>query len=193
MPFTNSPPPRTGPRRRSLLATAAGTALLVGCSGGGAGSDDERPSAERRARARASLDSRRLAAHYDAVIAAHPGLTGRLRELRTETLQHADAFDAGPSDDSASPSASASGGPSSTPEPPPVSGSPSAAASPGSGSFDVPADEKEALRTLAAAEQKLAGRRRKVLEDAPGERARLLASVAAAGDAHAYLLTEGDK
>lgn len=53
--------------------------------------------------------------------------------------------------------------------------------------------EKDALAELAAAERTLADRRTKALLDVPGELARLLASVAAAGAVHAYLLTEGEK
>ncbi|EFE66790.1 predicted protein [Streptomyces viridosporus ATCC 14672] len=54
----------------------------------------------------------------------------------------------------------------------------------------MPAGEKEALAQLAAAEREVADRRTRALVDAPGELARLLASVAAAGAAHVYLLTE---
>lgn len=54
-------------------------------------------------------------------------------------------------------------------------------------------DERAALAELAAAERALADRRAKALLDVPGELARLLASVAAAGAAHAYLLNEGAK
>jgi hypothetical protein len=39
----------------------------------------------------------------------------------------------------------------------------------------------------------LADRRTKALEEVPGELARLLASVAAAGAVHVYLLAEGRK
>ncbi|EHN75604.1 hypothetical protein SMCF_4920 [Streptomyces coelicoflavus ZG0656] len=56
----------------------------------------------------------------------------------------------------------------------------------------MPADEKGALGMLADAERKLADRRAGALLDVPGETARLLASVAAAGAAHVFLLTEGD-
>ncbi|MFD7889766.1 hypothetical protein ACFV3O_15105, partial [Streptomyces albidoflavus] len=55
------------------------------------------------------------------------------------------------------------------------------------------ADPEAALRGLADAERDLAARRGKDLLEAPGELARLLASAAAAGAAHAYLLTEGKK
>lgn len=176
MPLT--PPSRalTGPRRRSLLATAAGTALLAGCSDG---SDSEStggsPSAAERARARAARDSRGLVERYDAVLAAHPALARRLAPLRAEVVRHAEAFggarQASPRATETSPSAS-----------PAVS--PPAA---------VPGNEKDALAELAAAERALADRRTRALLDVPGELARLLASVAAAGAAHAYLLTERAK
>ncbi|MEH6379594.1 hypothetical protein V7793_35470 [Streptomyces sp. KLMMK] len=52
----------------------------------------------------------------------------------------------------------------------------------------VPGDEKEALAALADAERRTADSRTKALGSAPPELARLLASVAAAGAAHAYLL-----
>jgi hypothetical protein len=55
----------------------------------------------------------------------------------------------------------------------------------------VPADEKGALALLVGAERKLADRRARALLDVPGELARLLASVAAAGAAHVFVLTEG--
>ncbi|MEU1677145.1 hypothetical protein ABZ752_34710 [Streptomyces roseifaciens] len=52
----------------------------------------------------------------------------------------------------------------------------------------VPGDEKGALAALADAERRTADSRTKALGSAPPELARLLASVAAAGAAHAYLL-----
>ncbi len=152
------PPPSripSGPRRRSLLASAAGAALLVGCSDG-AGSGDAGPSAAERARARAARDSRELLERYDAVLAAHPGLAERLRPLRARVAAHAAAFEDG-----------------TTPTPAPTRSS--AAPAP------VPAAEKDALAGLAAAERALADRRAEELLEVPGEPARLLASVAAAG------------
>ncbi|MFI1365299.1 hypothetical protein [Streptomyces griseochromogenes] len=169
MPYP--PPPRTpsGPRRRTLLASAAGAALLVGCS---AGPDPAHaggtPSVTARVRARAALDSAGLLEHYDAVLAAHPALARRLRPLRAEVAAHASAF----------------GGTSATKSPSPKAST----ASP-----TVPATEKDALAELAAAERALADRRAKALLDVEGELARLMASVAAAGAVHAYLLTEGAK
>jgi hypothetical protein len=165
-----SPHPRTLLRRRSLLASAAGAALLAGCSGAvdssatGGGS-----TAADRARARAAHDSEALAARYAAVIAAHPALAGRLGPLRAEVVRHAQAFGGG---------TAAPVSPSGSPSPSPV---PTA----------VPADPESAVAALAAAERSLADRRGRALLDVPGELARLMASVAAAGAAHAYLLTKG--
>jgi hypothetical protein len=170
--FSASPRPAPGPRRRSLLASAAGVALLTGCTGGSdSGGTDADPSAVERARARAARDSEELAGRYAAVAAAHPGLAERLRPLRAEVVRHAEAFGAVRA---ASPSGSAR------------------AAGPQDGSGPVPATAKDALALLVAAERKLADRRAEALLQVPGELARLLASVAAAGAAHVYLLTEGD-
>ncbi|MEU7410460.1 hypothetical protein AB0B40_14240 [Streptomyces sp. NPDC042638] len=166
MPYPPPPRTRSGPRRRSLLASAAGAALLAGCSAG-PDSGDDGPSAAARARARAARDSRGLLDRYDAVLAAHPALADRLGPLRTQVAAHATAFAEG-----APATAAATAGP-------------SASATP------VPAAEKDAVAGLAAAERALADRRARELLTVPGELARLLASVAAAGAAHAYLLTEG--
>lgn len=167
---------RSGPRRRSLLTGAAGAAgavLLSGCSDSSSTDGDERPSAAARLRARAARDSGELLGRYDAVLAAHPPLAGRLDPLRAEVKRHEAVFAEGSA-------------------PPSPSGSPSPSASP-SRKPAVPKDEKDAVRELAEAERELAKRRGSELLDAPAELARLLASVAAAGAAHAYLLTEGDK
>ncbi|MFC9062239.1 hypothetical protein ACFTXB_30010 [Streptomyces sp. NPDC057074] len=185
MSFSASPRPPSGPRRRSLLVSAAGAAgavLLVGCSG-----DPEagEPAAERSAAdaacVRAGRDSEALAARYAAVITAHPGLAERLRPLREEVLRHAKAFGAKGTGGTASPGTSSGASPS-------VS---ARAAGPGDDAGRVPADEKDAVALLAGAERKLADRRAEALLEVPGELARLLASVAAAGAAHVYLLTDG--
>ncbi|MFD4634884.1 hypothetical protein ACFVYR_10680 [Streptomyces sp. NPDC058284] len=176
--YRTAPWSRPGPRRRSLLTGAAGVAsaaLLAGCSTDSAGADAEkRLSAERRLRAKAAKESGELLRHYDAVLAAHPSLARRLGPLRAEVKQHAEAFDdhGAPAAAPASPSASAS-----------ASGTPKAPRAVAS----TPAD---AVRELADAERKLADRRGAALLDASAEQSRLLASVAAAGAAHAYLLTE---
>ncbi|MFR9788710.1 hypothetical protein ACL07V_08530 [Streptomyces sp. MB22_4] len=166
MPYPSPPRIPSGPRRRTLLASAAGAALLAGCTAG-PDSGGDGPSATARARARAAGDSRALLARYDAVLAAFPGLAQRLRPLRTEVAAHVTAFT-----DGTTPTAAPSG-----------SASPSAPPAP------VPATEKDALASLAAAERALADQRAGALLDLPGEPARLLASAAAAGAAHAYLLT----
>ncbi|AIJ13023.1 hypothetical protein ACQ9AR_29900 [Streptomyces lividans] len=184
-----SPSPRLprGPRRRSLLASAAGAALLAGCTGGpGSGEAGAGPSAVERARARAARDSEELAARYAAVIAAHPGLAERLRPLREEVVRHAEAFGGVRA---ASPTAS--GTAAGTAASPSASVRAAGPANDSDGSDAVPTDEKGALALLAGAERKLAGRRTEALLDVPGESARLLASVAAAGAAHVFLLTEG--
>ncbi|WP_435284724.1 hypothetical protein [Streptomyces koelreuteriae] len=178
MPFSPSPRARSGPRRRSLLAVGPAALALAGCTADGEDSGDpgDGPSAaDRRARARAARDSEELAERYDAVIAARPELAERLRPLRGEVVRHARAFGGGRK---ASPSPSVSPSASS------ASSSPSAAA--------VPGNDRDALAVLAAAERDLADRRAKALVGVDGELARLLASVAAAGAAHVYLLTEGD-
>ncbi|MGW1720620.1 hypothetical protein [Streptomyces sp. NPDC002156] len=174
MPF---PPPSrpplgvpAGPRRRTLLASAAGAALLVGCTSESdtTATSSGSPSVAERTRARAASDSTGLVRQYDTAIAAFPALAERLSELRAEAVRHAEAF----------------GGAEPTPAPTSASASPSASA---------PPTEQDALAGLAAAERTLVDRRTKALLEVPGELARLLASVAAAGAAHVYLLTEGAK
>ncbi|KUN75997.1 hypothetical protein AQJ66_35195 [Streptomyces bungoensis] len=194
MPYPPPPGP-PGPRRRTLLASAVGAALLAGCSAGpDSGGSGAGPSATARARARAARDSSGLLARYDAVLAAHPSLAQRLRPLRAQVAAHVAAFGGRPA--TASPSAAArvsTTGPSSWATTPPAGSMPSVTDPPAGSSSPVPAaaTEKDALASLAAAERSLADRRAEALLDVPGELARLLASVAAAGAAHAYLLTEG--
>ncbi|MEV5156474.1 hypothetical protein AB0K81_31835 [Streptomyces werraensis] len=196
MSFPLSPRARSGPRRRSLLAAAPAALLVAGCS---AGSDDPggptaaRPSAAERTRARAARDSRALAERYDAVAAAHPKLADHLRPLRADVVRHAEAFEAG-ADSSASPTPSVSASSASSASSAPSAGA-TAAAAPSSvpsasASSAVPANQKDALAQLAAAEREIADRRAEELLTAPAELARLLASVSASGAAHVYLLTE---
>ncbi|MGW4675421.1 hypothetical protein [Streptomyces sp. NPDC004324] len=206
MSFT--PPSRipSGPRRRSLFASVTGAAVLAGCSAPGPSSPaaaGRSTSAEDAARARAARDSETLAARYAAVIAAHPPLAERLDPLRAEVVRHAQAFGGGARRPSGSPSASrsaASSSASAASSPSAPSASSAASASSGSsasasagGAPAVPVREKDALADLASAELALVDRRTKDLLDVPGELARLLASVAAAGAAHAFLLTKEAK
>lgn len=165
-------------RRTTLLAGAAlgGAALLTGCA------DDARPAPEaaersaaaERLRKNAARDSTALLARYDATLTAHPALGAQLRPLRAEVARHAQAF--------------TSDAPSTAPSAP--ASAPPAGAARGAGAPDVPGDERAARTALADAERTLADARAKALVSAPAELARLLASVAAAGAAHAYLLTE---
>ncbi|MGW1958268.1 hypothetical protein ACWCPI_36905 [Streptomyces sp. NPDC001920] len=188
MPYPSPPRTPSGARRRTLLVSAAGAALLVGCSSGSGDSDGRTtgggPSLTERARARAARDSEGLVGRYDAVLAAHPVLAELLGPLRAAAVRHVEAFGGG------APGASGTSGPDDGSSRAPEAGkaAPSASGSPG-----VPPNEKDAVAELAAAERELADRRSKALLDVPGELARLLASVAAAGAAHAYLLTEGAK
>ncbi|MGW6907640.1 hypothetical protein [Streptomyces sp. NPDC054940] len=194
MPYPSPPRFPSGPRRRTLLASAAaGAALLVGCSSGAenprdsAGTTSGSPSLTERARARAARDSEGLVARYDAVLAAHPVLAELVGPLRAQAVRHAEAFGGG---SPGSPGTSGPSASSSTVSKAPQAGKASPSSSP---SATVPATEQGALAELAAAERELADRRAKELLHVPGELARLLASVAAAGAVHAYLLTEGAK
>ncbi|MFJ2934187.1 hypothetical protein ACIO8G_15625 [Streptomyces sp. NPDC087219] len=184
--------------RRALLTagvSAAAAAALAGCTT----AEDPGPrkpgaaevEAERVARAEAALRlrsvtaSRALLERYDAALAAHPALAPRLTPLRRSVAAHAEALGEGgttvrPATATPSPSATASAGASASasarPTPPPV---------------PVAADPRAALNELAAAERTASDAHTAALVTAPPEYARLLASVAAAGAAHAYLLTEG--
>ncbi|MFJ3664737.1 hypothetical protein ACIPPM_30280 [Streptomyces sp. NPDC090119] len=172
MSYSPSPRARSGPRRRTLLASLAGFgALLAGCSSG-SGPAERAASAATRARARAARDSADLLARYDAVLDAHPALADRLAPLRSAVAAHRKAF--GGTDDSKAKNGERA---TSSPSPAPT----------------APADQKEALTSLASAERTVADRRAGALLEVPGELARLLASVSAAGSAHAYLLTEAAK
>ncbi|MFD7261443.1 hypothetical protein [Streptomyces sp. NPDC059874] len=166
------------PSRRSLLAGAAGAAgaaLLTGCSGGSSPEEEAGISLERRMREAAVRDSERLLERYDATRAAHPALAERLAPLRAAVAAHAAAL-----------SPTAAGSP--TPSPAAPSGAVEAAA-PTASAEPVPPKPAEALTALAAAERKLSETRISDLDGAPGELARLLASVAACGAVHAHLLT----
>ncbi|NUS88110.1 MAG: hypothetical protein HOY75_36775 [Streptomyces sp.] len=187
--MTNGGRERPQPRRNLLLAGGAigAAALLAGCSDGSGARPDAAGAraGEERLRTRGARDSAALLARYDATADAHPKLADRLRPLREETARHLEAFrapaSASASPSSASPSASAS-----------VSASASASAG-GARVPDVPKDEKKALAALARAERHTADTRTAALRDAPPELARLLASIAACGAAHAYLLTSGNR
>ena len=149
-----------------MVTGAAAAVVLTGCS-----TEPERRrtsgSAADPARAEAAL-RRRLAAtsgalrdQYDAVIAQHPALAEKLAALRAAVAEHVTAL-AGPAVTALA-----------------------AVAPP-----DVPTDAAAALKALATAERRISDAHSASLVDAEPELARLLASVAAAGAAHAYLLTK---
>ncbi|MFE2230761.1 hypothetical protein [Streptomyces kronopolitis] len=167
-------------RRRTLLAGAAlgGAALLTGCSEDDGPGGPEHSSAADRLRRNSARDSTALLARYDATLRAHPSLEPRLRPLRAEVARHAEAF----GEERTAPDGPAHEAGASSSGPPPRGARPSAP--------PVPQDERAARTALADAERRLAGTRTEALAAAPPELARLLASVAAAGAAHAYLLAE---
>ncbi|WP_030767351.1 hypothetical protein [Streptomyces sp. NRRL F-2664] len=174
MPWT--PPPR--PSRRSLLAGAAGAAgavLLTGCTDDRSAGADPTISVERRMREAAVRDSARLLERYDATAAAHPDLAARLGPLRAAVAAHAAALSPSAASGAPSPAGSPSGG--------------TGAAAPAASGEPVPAKAAEALTALADAERSLSEARTIDLAGAPGELARMLASLAACGAVHVYLLT----
>lgn len=213
MPLTPSPA-AAGPRRRALLTGAlravgatgavAGLGLLTGCSDGqDTPADAERSDAARRLRRLAARDSEKLLAKYEATLTVHSALASRLRPLRESVARHAQVLageGGGGRPGQSPPEGSGPPGPSGSPgsegapqspdpsQPPSPSGSPRATRSPDTA--DVPVDEEKALAALAREERRLAAARTKALAEAPPGLARLLASVAAAGSAHVYLLEE---
>ncbi|QKV97543.1 hypothetical protein HUT19_11275 [Streptomyces sp. NA02950] len=187
-PTDTSPAPLSSagatPRRRALLlggGALGAAALLSGCSDGSETRRDTGGGASvAKLRATGARDSAALLARYDATADAHPALAKRLAPLRAETARHAAAFrgherSASPTG-SGTPSAASSASASARRERPPA----------------VPKDEKQALAALAQAERHTADSRTTALLTAPPELARLLASVAACGAAHVYLLAHGD-
>lgn len=194
---------RTGTtRRRALLGSGAvAVAALTGCSSDAPGprrATTRSESAETALRRASAGLSSALLLRYDAVLTAHPALTARLSPLRAEVLRHVEAL----APTGARPLPGTSPDPSASRSPSPSSPTTPAASGPGrpgpssaSGPVPppVPADAAAAVRELAAAERTTADAHTAALSGAPPEYARLLASVAAAGAVHAYLLTEGSR
>ncbi|MER5728465.1 hypothetical protein ABT084_09000 [Streptomyces sp. NPDC002138] len=180
--------PWTMPSRRSLLAGAAGaagTALLTGCSGEHVAAGAAEAPPERPIRESAVRDSELLLERYDATIAAHPPLAERLAPLRAAVAAHRGAL----ADDGApKPSPSPSGSASTTADPRTGAAGNPPGKTAGKNADPVPAQPAEALTALATAERDLAEARRIALAGTSGELARLLASVAACGSVHTYLL-----
>ncbi|MDX5574954.1 hypothetical protein OH733_08225 [Streptomyces griseus] len=170
---------RTGTTRRGALTATGALALgavLTGCGGGDGAKESGRPAhsgarataakAERTLREKAVRDGALLLAQYDLVAGAHPATAAGLAPLRAAVREHGKAL-APPREKGR-----------------PKSGAPAAAPGP------VSAEPKAAVKELAAAERRRADAYAEALLTAEPELARLLASVAAAAAAHAYLLTE---
>ncbi|MFC5721089.1 hypothetical protein ACFP1Z_13010 [Streptomyces gamaensis] len=160
MPITTTTRGPDGPRRRRVLAGSAAALIgLSGCSGGSPGPGDD--SAERAPAGRRL----REAAGRDtlALLARYDATAGAHPALaaRLRPLRDQVALHAGAFAASPQPSPAADG---------------------------VPGDEKAALAALADAERRAGDARTAALDAAPPELARLLASVAAACAAHAFLL-----
>lgn len=175
-----------------MAAGAATGGLLTACSGGDEGGESEGSAsaaavrAAKALRAKSTRTSRELLRRYDAVLDRHPEQATRLTPLRGAVARHVTALSPPPPKEgkSAKPSPSLS-----------ASASPSASLGTAVGDTgptpSVPADAGTAVRELAAAERRAADAHAEALVHAPPELARLLASLAAAGAAHAFLLTEG--
>ena len=170
------------PRRRSLLSAAAGllgaAGLATGCTDSGAELAQQRADATRRIRKAAVRDSEILLARYESTAGTHPALVDFLNPLRAEVVRHIDVLGGSRGDKNGRRGKDTRRG---------------KKQDTGTGNLTaVPADEKTALTALAEAERRTADARTRVLNEAPPELARLLASVAASGAVHSYLLTEAD-
>ncbi|MFD4590578.1 hypothetical protein [Streptomyces rubiginosohelvolus] len=171
---------RTGTTRRGALTATGALALgavLTGCGGDDEGAGGKKPAhsgarattakAEKALREKAVRDSALLLARYDLVAEAHPATAAGLVPLRAAVAEHGKAL-----------------------APPRAKGEPKGDKAPPAPAGPVSADPKAAVRELAAAERRRADTHTEALLTAGPELARLLASVAAAAAAHAYLLTE---
>jgi hypothetical protein len=207
MPLTPSPP---GPRRRSMVAgtlgalgpfAAAGriaavattavpaTALLTGCSADGSDADAAQASAaDKKLRREATRQSLDLLARYDATADAHSSLADRIRPLRAATMRHAEVLSGDDEKNSGGRGRHGRGDDGGGRG----DGGTAGEKHGGQRKPRVPGDEKAALASLGDAERRTAAARTAALVKAPPETARLLASLAAAGAAHAYLLGAGD-
>ncbi|SCF95198.1 hypothetical protein GA0115255_112545 [Streptomyces sp. Ncost-T6T-2b] len=122
-------------------------------------------------------DGALLLAQYDLVAEAHPAAAAGLEPLRAAVAEHGKALAPPRAKDEPKRDGAEKGAPKGDDAPPAPAG-------------PVSADPKAAVRELAAAERRRADAHTEALLSAGPELARLLASVAAAAAAHAYLLTE---
>ncbi|RCG19948.1 hypothetical protein DTL70_25025 [Streptomyces diacarni] len=191
-----TPSPATArPRRRSLLTGALGaggaalaTPLAAGCTDGRDATDDAgHRGAAAGLRHRAARDSEHLLARYDGTAKVHPATAARLRPLRAEVARHVRVLRGS---ESGTGSPSPSGAPRRGRQPGSSTGPEPSAKPPSPDTSSVPEDEKKALAALAEAERRLSSARTKALAGAEPQIARLLASIAACGAAHSFLLDE---
>ncbi|OCC13143.1 hypothetical protein [Streptomyces sp. PTY087I2] len=177
---------RTGTTRRGALTATGALALgavLTGCGGDDEPAGGKKPArdttakAEKTLREKAVRDGALLLAQYDLVAEAHPATAAGLVPLRAAVAEHGKALAPPRAKDAPKKNESEKGAPKGDEAPP---------APPG----PVSADPKAAVRELAVAERRRADAYAEALLSAGPELARLLASVAAAAAAHAYLLTE---
>lgn len=175
-----------------MAAGAAAGGLLTACSGDDDGAPDGPGSAaavraEKALRVKSARTSSELLRLYDAVLERHPDQATRLTPLRGSVARHVTALSPPPPEKGGSakpktsPTASASASP----------GKPVGDAGDAGPAPSVSANSGTAIRELAAAERRAAEAHTESLVHAAPELARLLASLAAAGAAHAYLLTKG--
>ncbi|MGW4038581.1 hypothetical protein ACWEIM_20230 [Streptomyces sp. NPDC004778] len=172
---------RTGTTRRGALTATGALALgavLTGCGGDDEDAGGKKPArapsakAEKALREKAVRDGALLLARYDLVAEAHPATAAGLEPLRAAVAEHRKAL--------APPRAKDE----------PEKGAPKGDDVPPAPAGPVSADSTTAVRELAADERRRADGYGEALLTAGPELARLLASVAAAAAAHAYLLTE---
>ncbi|ROV66996.1 hypothetical protein [Streptomyces globisporus] len=176
---------RTGTTRRGALTATGALALgavLTGCGGDDEGAGGKQPAhsgaraptakTEKALREKAVRDGALLLARYDLVTEAHPATAAGLEPLRAAVAEHGKALAPPRAEDA------------------PRKGAPKGDDAPPAPAGPVSADPKAAVRELAAAERRRADGYGEALLTAGPELARLLASVAAAAAAHAYLLTE---
>lgn len=172
------------PQRRTVLAAgAAGAVALLGtsCSVGGKDGPPPTPppSPADQVRRQAARQSAELLDRYDATSQAHPALSGRLAALRSAVAEHLAEFEGRKARKRPRVEASAEK----------VAGQ-QADHAVDAGLPEVPSERRAALTALVKAERQTTDARTKALDTAPPEMAMLLASAAAAGAVHGFLLTE---
>ncbi|MDI2132781.1 hypothetical protein [Yinghuangia seranimata] len=163
-----------GPTRRSVLAglgalAAMGLGVTACTSDDGSGPTPAQRKADDAIRDRAREGSAALLGRYQAVLALHGALEGRLRPYADEIARHLEVL--GGAKAAASAASATPAAPGVTPTDEPVPGTPQAA-----------------LADLVSREQQAADARLVDLPAATPDLARLLASVAAANAVHAKLL-----